>query len=151
MDVKTIKLHIKEFLAAHTTLTLATIAADGRPQAASLFYAELEDLSLIFVSGRDVRHSQNISRDNRVAVTIYADGQQWQTSRGLQLEGSCVALSGVAAQKARQAYLEKFSFIKENKLLLAMLYTVIFYRIVPNWIRWIDNAQGFGHKEEVWL
>jgi uncharacterized protein YhbP (UPF0306 family) len=22
------------------------------------------------------------------------------------------------------------------------------YKIAPRWMRWIDNAQGFGHKEE---
>jgi len=22
------------------------------------------------------------------------------------------------------------------------------YKLVPRWIRWIDNTQGFGHKEE---
>ncbi|HXV41649.1 MAG TPA: pyridoxamine 5'-phosphate oxidase family protein, partial [Anaerolineae bacterium] len=75
---------IKQFLAAHTTLTLATLAEDGRPQAAPLFYAETDDLSLIFISEQKVRHSQNVTRDSRIAATIYADGQQWQAIRGLQ-------------------------------------------------------------------
>lgn len=141
-------LRIKQFLAEHTTLTLATLAEDGRPQAAPLFYAELDDLSLVFISEQRVRHSQNIARDERVAATIYTDGQQWQSIRGVQLEGACTALSGAAAEAARRAYVTKYPFILENKLLAGMLVQVTFYKITPTWLRLIDNSRGFGHKEE---
>jgi uncharacterized protein YhbP (UPF0306 family) len=139
---------LKQFLAAHTTLTLATLAEDGRPQAAPLFYAEMDDLSLIFISEQRVRHSQNVAHDSRVAATIYADGQQWQTIQGLQLEGMCMALSGEAAEAAQAAYLAKFPFISADPFLAGMLQRVTFYRISPAWLRLIDNSQGFGHKEE---
>jgi uncharacterized protein len=142
---------IKQFLAAHTTLALATVAEDGRPQAAPLFFAETDDLSLIFISETKVRHSRNIARDRRVAAAIYADGQQWQSIRGVQLEGECVALSGPAADQARTVYLAKYPFIKADKLLAAMLHFVTFYKISPAWLRLIDNSQGFGHKEELRL
>lgn len=142
---------IKQFLAAHTTLTLATVAEDGRPQAAPLFFAEMDDLSLIFISETKVRHSRNIARDRRVAAAIYADGQQWQSIRGVQLEGECVALSGPAADQAREIYLAKYPFIKADKLLAAMIYFVTFYKISPAWLRLVDNSQGFGHKEELRL
>ena len=143
-----LRLRLKQFLATHTTLTLATLAEDGRPQAAPLFYAELDDLSLIFISEPKTRHSRNASRDSRVAVTIYADGQQWQTIRGVQLEGSCTALSGEAAETARTAYLTKYPFIAADPFLTGMLQKVTFYKISPTWLRLIDNSQGFGHKEE---
>ncbi|MFN8456943.1 MAG: pyridoxamine 5'-phosphate oxidase family protein [Anaerolineae bacterium] len=140
---------IQQILAAHTTLTLATLAEDGHPQAAALFFAEMEDLSLIFISEQRVHHSQNVTRDSRVAATIYADGQEWQSIRGIQLEGTCTLLAGEAATEARAVYLAKYPFIAENKLLLAMLERVSFYKIVPTWIRLIDNTQGFGYKEEL--
>jgi uncharacterized protein YhbP (UPF0306 family) len=139
---------IKNFLGDHTTLALATLAEDGRPQAAPLFYAEMDDLSLIFISEQKARHSQNVARDDRVAATIYADGQPWQTIRGLQLEGICTPLSGAPAETARTAYLAKYPFILESKLLTGMLERVTFYKISPTWLRLIDNSQGFGHKEE---
>jgi uncharacterized protein YhbP (UPF0306 family) len=142
---------VKQFLASHTTLTLATIAGDGRPQAAPLFYAEMDDLSLIFISEKKVRHSHNIARDHRVAATIYADGQQWQSIQGLQLEGVCTVLSGRATRAARTLYLAKYPFIEQNKLLKLMLYKVTFYRIIPTWLRLIDNTRGFGYKEELRL
>lgn len=142
---------IQRFLAAHTTLTLATLAEDGRPQAAALFFAEMEDLSLIFISEQRVRHSQNVTRDSRVAATIYADGQEWQSIRGIQLEGACTLLAGEAAGDARVVYLAKYPFIADNQMLLSMLERVSFYKIRPTWIRLIDNSQGFGHKEELYL
>ena len=149
MDLEdTTPTRLKQFLAGHTTLTLATLAEDGRPQAAPLFYAEMADLSLIFISEQKVRHSQNVARDSRIAATIYADGQQWQTIRGLQLEGTCVALSGNEAEAARAIYLAKYPFIAENKFLAGMLERVTFYKISPTWLRLIDNSRGFGYKEE---
>jgi uncharacterized protein YhbP (UPF0306 family) len=142
---------IKQFLAEHTTLTLATLGPDSQPQAAPLFFAEMDDLSLLFISEKKVRHSQNIEKNNRVAVTVYADGQSWQNIRGVQLEGHCAALSGAAARQARQVYLAKFPFIAQNKILAAMLHVVTFYKITPVWIRLTDNTQGFGHKDELRL
>ncbi|MEW5959348.1 MAG: pyridoxamine 5'-phosphate oxidase family protein [Chloroflexota bacterium] len=146
-----IRTRLKQFLAEHTTLTLATVAEDGRPQAAPLFFAEMDDLSLVFISENKVRHSQNITRDRRIAAAIYADRQPWPSIRGLQLEGSCTKLSGAAAQAARQVYLTKYPFIGKNLLLAAMLDRVNFYKITPAWFRLIDNTQGFGHKEELRL
>lgn len=142
------KARLKQFLAAHTTLTLATLAEDGRPQAAPLFYAETDDLSLIFISEPKVRHSQNVARDGRVAATIYAHGQQWQTIRGVQLEGTCAALSGKEANAAQAVYLAKYPFIATNLLLAKLFQKIIFYKISPTWLRLIDNSRGFGHKEE---
>ena len=151
MNSETVQTRIKQFLAKHTTLTLATLAADGRPQAAPLFFAEMDDLSLIFISEQRVGHSQNIGHDPRVALAIYADGQQWQTIQGLQGEGVCVALAGEAAEAARLAYLAKYPFIAQDKSLAAMLDRITFYKISPTWLRLIDNSQGFGHKEELEL
>jgi uncharacterized protein YhbP (UPF0306 family) len=149
MSLEQTKTRIKEFLAEHTTLTLATITADGQPQAAPLFFAEMEDLSLVFISEQKVRHSQNIGQEKRVAAAIYADGQPWQSIRGIQLEGTCTALSGDAAHQARTTYLTKYGFIIENEFLAQMLDKITFYKISPAWIRLIDNSQGFGYKEEI--
>jgi len=139
---------LREFLAGHTTLTLATVAADGQPQAAPLFYAETDDLALIFISEKKARHSQNIAREGRVAATIYADGPQWQSIKGLQLEGNCTELSGQPARTAQAVYTARYPFINHNKLLKLMFLKVTFYQIRPTWLRLIDNSLGFGHKEE---
>ena len=139
---------VRQFLAAHTTLTLATVAPNGQPQAAALFYAEQADLSLIFISEKKARHSANIARNPHVALTIQADGQTWQAIQGLQIEGTAAALAGQAARAAKTVYLAKFPIIAANPLLAAALNLVTFYRITPAWMRFINNTVGFGHKEE---
>lgn len=141
-------LRIRQFLAAHTTMTLATVSEDGRPQAAALFYAEMDDFSCVFVSEQKVRHSHNLLHDSRVAATIHADGQQWQTIQGLQIEGRCIRLTGAAVETARNVYTDKYPFLKTHKLLGVALHFGTFYQLLPDWIRLIDNSLGFGHKEE---
>ncbi|RME78086.1 MAG: pyridoxamine 5'-phosphate oxidase [Chloroflexi bacterium] len=146
-----LRARIRQFLAEHTTLTLATVGEDGRPQAAALFYAETPALHLIFISEAKTRHSRNIASNPRIAATIQSDGQSWSEIQGLQLEGLCEPLSGKDAARARQVYLDKFPFIGQNKVLEMALSLVTFYRITPTWIRLIDNRRGFGHKEELRL
>ncbi len=138
---------VLDFLAAHNTLTLATIGPDGMPHAAALFYAFTPDLRLIFLSDPKTRHAQHIGTGRaHVAATIQADGQKWQSITGLQLHG----IASLAEQGAREVYLARFPFIyiaRTGPLARAMS-KVEFYQIVPTWVRLIDNRLGFGHKQE---
>jgi len=142
---------IQQFMAAHTTLSLATVDAAGLPHAASLFFAEEENLSLIFVSEPTVLHSRNVASQPRVSATIAADGQLWQGIRGVQLEGGCALLSEAEAQAAWEVYGAKFPFVKQDETLARRLRESGFYRIRPAWIRLVDNTRGFGFKEELVL
>ncbi len=132
------------FLAAHNTLTLATVGEDGQPHAAALFYAYTPDLHLIFLSEPDTLHARYISEGAAVAVTIQADGQAWQRITGLQLHG----WAQPADDAARAVYLARFPFIARTEVLAQALKSVHFYEIIPTWIRLIDNRLGFGHKQE---
>ena len=138
---------ILDFLAAHNTLTLATFGPDETPHAAAVFYAFTPEARLIFLSDPGSQHGQHIGRDGaRVAVTIQADGQQWQRITGLQMHG----IASLADRDARDVYLARFPFIyiaRTGPLARAMS-KVAFYQIVPAWIRLIDNRLGFGHKQE---
>ena len=142
---------IRRFMAAHTTLTLATLGSDGRPWAASLFYAEQSDLSLIFVSEPAVLHSRNIAGNPLVSAVIAEDRQAWQEIQGLQLSGSCALLQEHEQEAAWRVYADKFPFVHNNAQLAGQLQAGGFYRIVPDWIRLTDNRRGFGHKEELLL
>ena len=140
------------FLARHTTLSLATAGPEGRPHAASLFYAETADLRLIFVSEASVRHSLNLAARPEVAAAIAADRQDWEGIQGVQLEGTCRPLHQEAeARAAWGVYAAKFPFAGENEALARRLRESGFYQIRPTWIRLIDNTRGFGFKEELRL
>lgn len=142
---------LRSFLAAHTTLTLATVAPDGLPWAVSLFYAEGSDLSLYFASEETVRHSQNLRANPGVSATIAGDGQPWQKIHGLQLAGKCRLLENSERDPAWEIYAAKFPFVRESGMLAQRLREGGFYRISPAWIRLIDNRREFGFKEELLL
>ena len=151
---------VREFLAGHNTMTLTTVEAGGAPQAAAVFYAADEALNLIFVSSPNSRHSLNLARQPRVAVTIQADSQDWRSIRGLQIEGTVRPVEGAAdLAHAVRIYAGRFEFLRgllggDNggpAALRGPLASSRFYILRPAWIRLIDNTQGFGHKEELHL
>ena len=154
-----LKARIRAFLAAHNTMTLATLGLDGAPQAAAVFYAAGNDLCLYFLSSPRSRHSENLLAQPRVAATVHADGQAWQVIQGLQIEGRARPVTGVreTAQAAR-VYANRFEFVRGlldgadgPTTLAGPVATSRFYVLHPRWIRLIDNALGFGHREELSL
>lgn len=139
---------IQNFLAAHSTLTLATVSAEGQPMAASLFFVSDAALNLYWASGAKSRHSFNVNHRPRVAVTVHNAAWSWTEIAGVQMEGEAAALSaGPDWQAAWELYLAKFPFVKQD--FEAEISRSNFYRFTPRWARWIDNARGFGHKEEI--
>ena len=137
------------FLAGRSTLTLATVDAQGRPLAANLFFASDADLNLYWVSGASSRHSLNLRRSAWAAVTVHNDTWTWAEIAGVQMEGQAVPLPRrLEAEAAWVMYLAKFPFAQEFQAEIARS---TFYRFKPEWIRLIDNARGFGHKEELVL
>jgi uncharacterized protein YhbP (UPF0306 family) len=133
-------------LARHSTLTLATIAAGGLPEAAPLFFAADDDGSLLFVSGAESRHSVNIAANGKAAVAIYGEARSWNDIIGLQMEGVVSAIpAGPERERAWVTYRAKFPFVVEFE---AEVSRSTFYRFTPRWVRLIDNSVRFGYKEE---
>jgi uncharacterized protein YhbP (UPF0306 family) len=138
---------VRNFLDAHTTLTLATVGEAGEPQAADLYYARLDDQAqLCFVSTRSSRHAANIARNPRVAYTVHAVASRWRDIRGVQVEGVCARLAGPAAARAWARYTARFPFVLTDALLGAALAKVDIYAITPRWLRWIDNSVRLGYQ-----
>ncbi len=147
---------VRELLAAHGTVTLAT-AADGAAWAATVFYASDADLNLYFVSDLRTRHGRDMQREDRVAAAINRDVSTWDEVIGLQLEGRAEVLEGEARQQALAIYLAKFIDVarlfdqprdSSEKLIADRLQRTPFWRLTPDWIRLIDSSRGFGWKWE---
>ncbi len=145
-----------DFLAAQTTLTLATLSSDGSPYATDLFYVQTADLALYFLSDPKTRHIQNLMSEPRVSATIHGESKGWQDIRGVQLTGEAARVH-VTAERARGygLYVARYVFVGQWIRSAAMLGqvhkqlgVVELYKITPRRMRWIDNTQGFGHKEE---
>jgi len=136
---------IRSYLESHHVLTLATADAGG-PWAASLFYASDEAMNLYVLSDPATRHGRAMAPGARVAAAVHDETMEWTRIRGIQLWGTGEKLTAIEEVFAR--YTEKFPFARE---LIRTDGPHRFYRITPAWIRLIDNSQGLGFKEELWL
>ena len=157
---------LRDFMRHHTTMSLATVSAIGRPQSAAVFYAADDDFNLYFLSSPNSRHCVNLKQTPYAAATIHADGQAWQEIRGLQIEGTVDWVTGMGpTTRAAKVYVARFDFLKglldaagevsrdqgpdEVITLSGALSGSRFLVLRPTWIRLIDNTLGFGHKEEI--
>lgn len=135
-------------------MTLATSAND-LPWAATVFYAS-DDLRLYFFSAPESRHCENLASNPRVAVTIQEDYKDWRQIKGIQLEGRVVLVDGVIEKaKAMAIYARKYPDVIKlfsdpaSGIFHKAFLKVKFYCVVPERILYIDNAQGFGKRQEL--
>ena len=150
------KQQVLDYLKGHNTMSLATSAGD-LPWAATVFYAS-DGLRLYFFSAPESRHCQNIAANGRVAVTVQEDYQDWRKIKGIQLEGRVELVDGMAA-KAKAMAVYAFKYPEVIKLFTdptsgvfhKAFLKVKFYCVVPEKLFFIDNAQGFGKRQELLL
>ena len=149
-----LKQQILDYLQSHNTMTLATSASDI-PWAATVFYAS-EEMRLYFFSAPDSRHCQNLSANPRVAVTIQEDYKDWREIKGIQLEGQVMHVDGILEKgKAMIIYARKYPDVMklftdpDSGIFHKAFLKVKFYCVVPERIFYIDNAQGFGKRQEL--
>jgi uncharacterized protein YhbP (UPF0306 family) len=149
-----LKQQILDYLETHNTMTLATCSGD-LPWAATVFYAS-NDLRLYFFSVPDSRHCQNLAANARVAVTIQEDYRDWRKIKGIQLEGTVIAVDGLVEKaKAMAVYARKYPEIIKlftnpaSGLFYQAFLKVKFYCIIPERLFFIDNEQGFGKRQEL--
>ncbi|MFD8547607.1 hypothetical protein [Streptomyces sp. NPDC059649] len=104
---------------------------------------------LYFVTSTTTRHGRALAgTDARVAFTAQRDGQEWSGLTGIQGRGRCRPLSGAERAVGWRAYTRRFPFVEADERLRAALERTTLWELRPDWLRLIDNGQGFGHKEE---
>ncbi|MFG2490067.1 hypothetical protein ACGFSD_03190 [Streptomyces caniferus] len=132
----------------------AADAPRGVPGAESRGGAEVGDLvgagpALYFVTSGTTRHGRALAEPGtRVAFTAQRDGQEWSGLTGLQGRGRCRPLAGAERADGWRVYLERFPFVAASDRLRDALERTTLWELRPDWLRLIDNGQGFGHKEE---
>ena len=139
------------FLSEHNTMTLATVADTATPHACALFYAADAEMNLYFLSEPKTLHALHIGDGAAVAITVEQNNQSWTGIRGLQLSAFAQPCTEASLmERARQVYSRRFPFVGKVETLSGPLSRARYYCVTPDWIRFIDNTQGFGHKEE-WI
>lgn len=140
--------------ANHHVMTLATQGGDG-PWAAAVFYAWV-DGALIFLSSPKSRHAANLAQDGRCAATIQQeDYSDWQQIKGVQVEGRVQQLHGedppAPALPMRKNFPSPGPWRSIPPAIAEAFARVSWYRLAPVRLYFIDNAKGFGHRDEIGL
>lgn len=138
-----------------STMTLATTGAAGLPHASPVYFAAQptsttiipgEALYFYFFSDPQSQHGQDLALAQCAAAAIYPECSGWQDIRGLQMRGRVLLVEDrMEWDSAWQAYLHKFPFVSGMKDIVALNRL---YAFLPDWIRLVDNRQGFGFKQE---
>jgi uncharacterized protein YhbP (UPF0306 family) len=137
---------LQKFLSERITIAVATTSPTGSPRVADVYFVSDDELNLYFYSDPASRHSRNIQRDPRVAVTARVESMDWHEIRGLQIEGISEATNDPGEHsRTWNLMCAKFPFYRSFTEAVANLKM---YRITPKSVRWIDNSVSFGHKED---
>jgi len=137
----------RELLESQSTMTLATVDDHGQPYATPLFYFPRPDLTLCWLSSAESRHSVNLRSRPRASVAVYASVNRWEKIRGVQMEGAVQEILDAVERRATlSAYRRRFRLGTVLSLAIAK---ATLYSFRPSWIRYLDNARGFGYKVEL--
>jgi len=146
-----IRSKILALLDQHRNMSLATLRADGWPQATTVGYAN-DGLALYFLCGLESQKASNLARDNRVSLTIDDDTPQVMEITGLSMAARAQPVVDRAeAQKALRLLMLKYPEQSSlpSSLPMPTPDNVRIFRLTPTVISILDYSKGFGHTDLV--
>ncbi|MGH6827030.1 pyridoxamine 5'-phosphate oxidase family protein [Methyloceanibacter sp.] len=138
---------ILRLLAQHRIMTVATVRADGWPQATTVGYAS-EGLALYFLCGRQSQKAANIAADDRISLTIDHDTRDPMGIEGLSMAAHAYPIDD-PAEEARVIELMVAKFPEYRSLPQPDLAGIQPFMVVPEVISVLDYRKGFGHSDLV--
>ena len=144
---------ILALLDAHRIMTIATLRADGWPQATTVGYVN-EGLTLWFLCGLESQKAANLARDNRVSLTIDHDTPDLLAITGLSMAARAFRVTDPAeAAKVLRLLPLKYPDAPPSTASMKMPGPdeVALFRVQPEVISVLDYAKGFAHTDLVRL
>jgi nitroimidazol reductase NimA-like FMN-containing flavoprotein (pyridoxamine 5'-phosphate oxidase superfamily) len=146
---ETIKKKILSLLDEHRIMTLAMLRPDGWPQATTVGYVN-DGLMLYFLCGIGSQKDANITRDNRVSLTIDHDADQVMEITGLSMAARAYAVTDRSeGVKVMQMLPLKYPEQKSLPGPMPKREDVRIFRLTPVVISLLDYSKGFGHTDLV--
>jgi len=129
----------------HSTLVLATLRADGWPQATTVCYVN-DGLAVYFLISRTSQKFANIARDGRVSIAIGDSARLPSQIRGLSMAAEAFEVRDdpyrsevlVKLSVRHPDYFDPATFDKTGSALM---------RALPRIISVVDFSRGLGHAE----
>jgi nitroimidazol reductase NimA-like FMN-containing flavoprotein (pyridoxamine 5'-phosphate oxidase superfamily) len=144
-----IRRKILTLLDQHRIMTIATLRPDGWPQATTVGYVS-EGLTLYFLCGMESQKAANLSRDDRVSLTIDHDTSDIMAITGLSMAGHAQSVLD-RAEAERILHMLPSKYPKQLSLPGPMPTPdqVRIFRVIPTVISVLDYTKGFGHTDLV--
>lgn len=139
---------ILSILGGANDLTIATIRDDGYPQATTVSYAH-NDLTIYFGCSDLSQKARNITRNDKISLTINLPYSDWSEIRGVSIGGRAKRVSEPQEmERAGKLLLQKFpqgvaEYVPEG------LEGIALFQITPEVISILDYRKGFGHTDLV--
>jgi nitroimidazol reductase NimA-like FMN-containing flavoprotein (pyridoxamine 5'-phosphate oxidase superfamily) len=123
-------------------MTIATLRADGWPQATTVGYAN-EGLTLYFLCGPDSQKAVNLARDDRVSLTIDHDTPQVMEITGLSMAAHAqVVTDPKETENALRLLMQKYPEQESLPLPMPSPDEVRIFRVTPVVISVLGLLQG---------
>lgn len=133
-------------LDAANDLTVATLRADGYPQATTVSFIN-DGAKIYFGTGAKAQKAQNIARDDRVSVAITDPYKSWDEIRGVSLGGRARPVTDPdELKRVGELMFKKFPQIAKYVEFGESVEMALF-RVEPEVISILDYSKGFGHTE----
>jgi nitroimidazol reductase NimA-like FMN-containing flavoprotein (pyridoxamine 5'-phosphate oxidase superfamily) len=143
-----IKAKIEQYIKSRYHINLATVTAEGTPQAHTLSYAS--DGAIVYImTDPESRKAKNIEANAAVAYTVDDDDLDYSKLTAVQMEGRAqLVMDAAEVAKAHGLMEEKFPGIKELGKMDPPPNLVVF-RITPTIGYYLDNTISWGHRDQV--
>lgn len=142
-----------EIISSCKDMAISTVREDGWPQVNTVGFVSMED-NIYFETFRTSSKAKNISRDNRISLSIWPFYENVANGCGISLAGYAEEVTDEATSKeCSRLLLEKMPELAE------ITYNdgdpvfpdpnIIKYHIRPTVISILDFTKGFGHADLV--
>jgi nitroimidazol reductase NimA-like FMN-containing flavoprotein (pyridoxamine 5'-phosphate oxidase superfamily) len=138
---------IVKLLNEHRIMTLATLRADGWPQATTVGYVN-DGLVLYLFADRDGQKVRNVLHDDRVSVAIAKDYRRPLDIKGLSLAGRAIVVDDPGEVEHAHA-LMLVRHPEQRVLPRPKPEEVALVRVMPELVSVVNYAQGYGHSDLV--
>ncbi len=123
----------KQFLSTLETCVIATVDANGHPEAATVGFSVDEEFKILVATNQNTRKATNLAENNKVALVVGLDAPK------------TVQIEGIAEQISKDQYQERIEFHFEN-VPAARRFAgdegQQYYLITPIWLRFTDYTQN---------
>jgi general stress protein 26 len=130
-------------------MTIATVRADGFPQATTVSFVS-DGHTIYFGCGANSQKAANLARSDKVSITVNLPYDDWSEIRGL-------SIGALATRVTDPDDMAKIGALMKAKFPLIGEYApqdpsdVALYRVTPKVVSVLDYSRGFGHTDLVRL